>query len=74
MITNVGALIASEIVMDLVCMGVDASFTEAVNLNVPLAVTFPSTRPLALRISPFGRLPEVTDHLYGFVPPVAITD
>ena len=67
-------VIASETAMDLVCTGLDASFTEAVNLKVPLAAAFPSTRPLALRIRPVGRVPEATDHLYGFVPPVAIID
>ena len=67
-------VIASETAMDLVCTGLDVSFTAAVNLKVPLAVAFPSTRPLALRIRPAGRLPEVTDHLYGFVPPDAMID
>ena len=73
-ITNVEELIVSETATDLVCTGLDASFTVAVNLKVPLAVAFPSTRPLALRIRPVGRLPEVTDHLYGLVPPVAMSD
>jgi hypothetical protein len=40
--------------------------------DVPTAVGVPPITPVeAFRFSPAGRLPAVTDQLYGVVPPVA---
>jgi hypothetical protein len=60
---------------DLVCTGLPLSVTVAVKLKVPLAVGVPEIRPvLEAMVRPAGRLPEVIDHLYGEVPPVAASD
>lgn len=67
-------LTTRETATDVVCAGFDESFTEAMKLKVPLAVAFPSIRPLVFRVRPAGRLPEASDQVYGFVPPVAISD
>jgi hypothetical protein len=48
------------------------SVTVAVKFEVPVAVGVPEMVPLvAARVSPAGRLPEVMDHVYAGVPPVA---
>lgn len=60
---------------DLVCMGLPLSVTVTVKLKVPLAVGVPEIRPVpAARLRPVGRPPEVIDHRYGEVPPVAASD
>jgi hypothetical protein len=51
-----------------------ASLTVTVKLELPAAVGVPVIAPLAFIDNPFGRLPDVTDQLYGGVPPVAFTD
>jgi len=53
-------------------VGVALSVTVTVKLAVPLALGSPLITPVELaRLSPPGRLPEVIDHVYGAVPPVA---
>jgi hypothetical protein len=48
------------------------SFTVAVKLEVPLALGVPEMVPVvAARVSPAGRLPELIDHVYDGLPPVA---
>ena len=48
------------------------SATVTVKLDVPLEVGVPETVPVvAARVKPAGRLPEVIDHVYAGVPPVA---
>jgi hypothetical protein len=48
------------------------SLTVAVKLEVPDAVGLPEMIPLvAARVSPAGRLPDLIDHVYAGVPPVA---
>ena len=48
------------------------SLTFAVKLDVPLVVGVPDTTPVvAARVNPAGRLPDVTDHVYAGVPPLA---
>jgi hypothetical protein len=43
-------------------------------LLVPVAVGVPEIRPVAeARLRPAGRVPTVTDHAYGVVPPLACT-
>jgi hypothetical protein len=63
--------ITTAVDTDFVCAGLPASCTVAVRLNVPLAVGVPEIAPLAARVRPAGRLPEVIDHEYGAVPPLA---
>jgi hypothetical protein len=53
------------------CVGLLLSVTVAIKLATPLAVGVPVIAPVVERASPAGRLPEVTAHLYGAVPPVA---
>ena len=49
------------------------SFTVAVKLEVPVAVGVPEMVPVvAARLSPAGRLPELIDHVYDGLPPVAV--
>ena len=53
-----------ERLADFVCAGFPASVTVAVKLNVPVAVGVPEIRPvLEARLSPPGRLPDVTDQV-----------
>ena len=57
---------------DLVCAGLLLSVTVTVKLDVPLAVGVPEIKPdEGEMLSPAGRLPAVTDQLYGEVPPLA---
>jgi hypothetical protein len=51
-----------------------ASVTVTVKLEGPAVVGVPEIAPPALIESPLGRLPDVTDQLYGGVPPDAFTD
>ena len=48
--------------------------TWTVKVEVPADVGVPLTAPPELSVSPAGRLPEVTDQLYGVVPPEAESD
>lgn len=74
-ITSAGGAITSETEVDALCVGLEESATVAVKLKVPLAAGVPEIRPvLAARLRPAGRLPEVIDHVYGVVPPVARRD
>jgi hypothetical protein len=74
-ITSAGGAMTSETDVDVVCVALEESATVAVKLKVPLAEGVPEIRPvLAARLSPAGRLPEVIDHVYGVVPPVARRD
>jgi len=45
--------------------------TRTVKLEVPAAVGVPLRTPAADKLRPAGGVPEVTDQLYGVVPPVA---
>jgi hypothetical protein len=57
---------------DAVCAGLLLSVTVAVKDEVPLADGTPEMVPVdEVSVSPAGRLPEVIDHEYGAVPPVA---
>jgi hypothetical protein len=44
-----------------------------VNAEEPAVAGVPEIAPPALIDNPAGRLPDVTDQLYGGVPPVAFT-
>ena len=41
------------------------------NVDVPLPVGVPEITPLLERLNPAGRLPDVIDHVYPGVPPLA---
>lgn len=57
------AAIVIDVATDLVWIGLLLSFTVTVKLNVPLAVGVPEIVPVAAdRLSPAGKLPELTDH------------
>ena len=74
-ITSAGGAITSETEIDALCVGFEESATVAVKLKVPLALGVPKIRPvLAARLRPAGRVPEVIDHVYGVIPPVAKRD
>jgi hypothetical protein len=54
------------------CAGLSESVTENEKVKVPAAVGVPLIAPVeAFRLRPPGRLPPVTAHVYGVVPPVA---
>ena len=54
--------------------GVPESVAVTVNLLAPAAVGVPEMTPELLKLSPPGKLPEVTLQLMEPVPPVAATD
>ena len=60
------------------CVAVSAgepeSVTCTVNEDVPAAVGVPEIAPLLERLKPVFNDPDVTDHLYGVVPPLAARD
>jgi hypothetical protein len=66
-------VIVRESVTDFDCAGTPASVT--VNVNCPLVsalVGVPAINPLeAFRVTPTGRVPLKSDHVYGAVPPLA---
>lgn len=71
MASSVGATTTAA-VADVACEGLPLSVTVAVKVDTPLAVGTPEIVPAdAARARPWGSLPEVIDHTYGAVPPVA---
>ncbi len=51
------------------CVAEPAEFCAVtVNVYLPVAVGVPEITPALLRVSPVGRLPDVTDHVMGVVP------
>jgi hypothetical protein len=61
-----------DVTADLVCAGSPLSVTVTVKVDIPLAVGVPEIVPVVeASVSPAGRLPEVTDHVYCGVPPLA---
>ncbi len=56
------------------CRGFSESVTLTVKGKVPKDVGVPEMTPVeVLRVSPGGREPALIDHVYGFVPPVAVS-
>jgi hypothetical protein len=55
----------------LVAVALAASVAWTVKFAVPAAVGVPAIAPAALSVSPAGRFPDVTDHVYGLLPPDA---
>jgi hypothetical protein len=53
------------------CTGELESVTFTVNEAVPAVVGVPLTTPPLLSVNPVGNAPEMTDQLYGLVPPLA---
>ena len=69
---SAGAVTTIESACVSVAEGTCASATCAVKLYVPAVLGVPVMAPEEpFRDSPFGRLPEATDHAYGVTPPVA---
>lgn len=63
-----------EVIVELVCLGFPESTTVAVKLNVPLTLGVPEITPVAAtRERPGGNCPNVMDHVYADVPPVALS-
>ena len=56
------------------CAGEVESLIFTVNDEVPAAVGVPLICPELPRVSPAGRVPELTDQLYGVVPPLAASE
>jgi hypothetical protein len=48
------------------------SFTCAVKVPVPAVVGVPVIPPLAASVSPAGSAPNVTDHVFPPLPPLAV--
>jgi hypothetical protein len=72
----VGGGAAAKVIVetaDFVCTGALLSVTVTVKVDIPLAVGVPEIVPVAdPSVSPAGRLPEVMDQVYGWVPPLAV--
>jgi hypothetical protein len=69
---NAGAVI--PMLNDFATLAFDASVTRTENVKLPARVGVPEIVPPAVRARPSGRLPESTDHEYGTVPPVAVSE
>jgi hypothetical protein len=70
-VTGIGA---TEILMaiDRDCAGLLLSATVVVKVDVPFTAGTPEMRPVeGVSVRPVGRLPDVSDHEYGVVPPDA---
>jgi hypothetical protein len=73
MTSNVGVTTTAA-VAEAACVGLPLSVTVAVNVDIPLAIGTPEIVPADdARVRPWGSLPEVIDHTYGAVPPVAFS-
>jgi hypothetical protein len=70
----VAALTVIDSLAEAVCAGDALSCTPTVNVNVPLAVGVPEIWPALERLNPAGRFPDLTDHVYPGVPPLALSD
>lgn len=58
----------------LVAVWVPASVILMVKLEVPAAAGVPAMTPVdAFRVRPAGRVPALTDQVYGVVPPAAVS-
>ena len=55
----------------LVAVPLALSATCTVKLLVPAAVGVPLMTPALLKLKPAGSVPELTDQVYGVVPPLA---
>ena len=72
-----GATEAAMVIVRLavaLCTGEVESLTFTVNDEVPAAVGVPLICPELPRVSPAGREPELSDQLYGVVPPLAASE
>jgi hypothetical protein len=71
-IDNPAGAIVSDSCADAVCVGDALSVTETLNVAVPVLVGVPEITPPLESVSPAGRLPDASDHVYAGVPPVAL--
>ena len=61
-----------EVATDFVWTGFPLSLTFTVKFDVPTVFGVPEITPVvAASVSPAGRLPDVIDHVYAGVPPLA---
>jgi hypothetical protein len=67
------AEIVSDSCADAVSAGDALSVTATVKVAVPLAVGVPEITPALESVSPAGKLPDASDHVYPGVPPVALS-
>jgi hypothetical protein len=56
-----------------VCAGVPLSDTVIDKFEIPLVVGVPEITPALDRVSPAGRLPALSFHVYPGVPPLALS-
>ena len=63
MIERPAAPIVSDSCADAICTGDPLSFTDTVNVEVPVAVGVPVITPALDRLKPAGRLPDEIDHV-----------
>ena len=56
------------------CAGELLSVTFTVNEDVPAVVGVPLICPELLSVKPVGKEPELSDQLYGVVPPLAASE
>ena len=73
---RVGGATVIEVLLLAICgVGEAESVTVAVKLTIPAVVGFPVTAPVpVLSDSPTGSEPELTENVYGDVPPLAIRE
>ena len=72
-IVSPGAATVMDSCADAVCTGDPLSFTDTVNVAVPVAVGVPEITPPLDSANPAGRLPEANDQVYPGVPPLALS-
>jgi hypothetical protein len=58
----------------LVALALAESVARTVKVAVPAEVGVPEIAPAVSMESPPGRLPDSSDHVYGGVPPLALTE
>ena len=57
-----------------VCTGLPASLTWSVTVLVPAMVGTPEITPVVeFRVRPVGKDPVAIDHVYGDIPPLAVS-
>ena len=66
------ALMVNVKTLSAVCWNAPLSLTLMVKVYELATVGVPLSAPPDDRLSPAGKEPETTDHVYGVVPPVAV--
>lgn len=71
-VEGVGAALIAML-KDAVAVSELAPITWTVKLLAPLPVGVPEIAPAEESVRPAGKLPEAIDHVYGVVPPLAVS-